>query len=192
MVKQDFQIRSGEILYDSEVRVDRLLTLADFLEKGELGHKRWVMYSYNGYNSWYNSDGWVKKEGRGMIFDPSQVELRDYYDSKGVGTEGNAIGELPFAFPKDWEFKPCRSWHKLLYIPCLKNDLPDIEARVQEEVCSFFGIDLPTYFHLFCEGLQEIEKYGGKELEDDALPKDIAFNIREFVKITLPNVYYEA
>jgi len=62
-----------------KIHKDRLLKLANHLEKGKLGHKefniRYVNFSGNGI-----------------------------YDSNGCGTCGCAIGELPFVFPRRFRF----------------------------------------------------------------------------------------
>lgn len=58
---------------------ERLLQLAEHLEKGQLGHK------YFSFSVW-NSDDW-----------------EDGADTK-CGTTGCAIGECPFIWPDDWKF----------------------------------------------------------------------------------------
>lgn len=54
----------------------RLLKLANHLEKGKLGHKK---FDFSIYNS-------------------------NDIDQNGCGSSGCAIGECPVAFPKHWEF----------------------------------------------------------------------------------------
>lgn len=58
---------------------DRLLKLAEHLEKGILGHKE---------------------------FDFSTVSFGKLQPTKGCGTNGCAIGELPIVFPEDFYYKP--------------------------------------------------------------------------------------
>lgn len=66
---------------------EKLLKLADHLENGKLGHKK---FDYNFYN--------LNKEG-------------SKFEPYSCGYAGCAIGECPIAFPNDWEFNknndPC-------------------------------------------------------------------------------------
>jgi hypothetical protein len=67
---------------------------------------------------------------------------------------------------------------------------PMLEGRSSEEegptlsVLEFFGLGAPAEFaHLFdMEGLQDTKIYGGRVLTPESTPKDIAFNMMQFVR----------
>ena len=63
---------------------ERLLKLAEHLEKGQLGHE---IFSF----TTFNSDDWQDRAdiNRGIT---------------GCGTSGCAIGECPFVWPEEWSF----------------------------------------------------------------------------------------
>jgi hypothetical protein len=182
---EDYQIAPSGVKKNVTIRVDRLLKLAEHLESGKLGHRRWEMGSYNGYNALHNDDGW-RKDSRGWRVHPELVDIREGYDKDGLGVEGNAIGEFPIVFPEDWHFQYCGHVYKAIYFPSLKGKNEDEYPRVHEDVSEYLGIGYDLIFHLFCVGLQECERYGGKELEDDSTAKDISYNIREFINKIIP------
>ncbi len=126
------------------MKANRLLKLADHLERGKLGHKVFFFGAYN-------AEG-TKAENQPVF-------------KKKCGTLGCAIGECPFAFPRNWKF----------------NDFgyPVISSTADEESSGmqFFGINSRDYAHLFIPGLQY-----DKKLRDTATRKQVAAHIRKFVK----------
>lgn len=97
---------------------ERLLKLAEHLDKGKLGHKR---FDFRVFNS--NVEYKLKKKA-------------PIYSEPGgnvCGTNGCAIGELPFVFPDAVEFSHAGiRFHNRT-----------------EDVCSFFGIDFHEKYFLF-------------------------------------------
>lgn len=68
-----------------------------------------------------------------------------------------------------------KNWNEAMYI--------EIESAGTLRGCiNYFGLDPEELVHLFdLGGFQNIEKYGGKQLNNGSSPKDIAYNIIEFV-----------
>jgi hypothetical protein len=91
-------------------------------------------------------------------------------------TLGCAIGEMPFAFPEDWEYKqffpPMGS-----IIPVLKNSKTDSSFEDSKE---YFNIRENINDHLFCPGLQI--SYLGKFLSSNSSKEDVAENILRYCK----------
>jgi hypothetical protein len=131
---------------------DRLLKLAEHLEKGKLGHKIFAFQVFN-----YSPVG--------------------EFDGKGCGTMGCAIGECPFVFPKYWKFVD--SGVRNERVPILKTAKSNAPFYSVEE---FFGINGREYDHLFAPLMQQPTLFSGKELGYEAAPEEVASNIREFVK----------
>ena len=86
------------------------------------------------------------------------------------GYAGCAMGECPVIF-KQWEFNEVAD-------PVLKG----IDNST-ESVVIFFGLNYNETDHLFYSHSQNIEKYGGRHLEEEATRKQVARNIRAFIKI---------
>ena len=125
----------------------RLLVLADHLESGDLGHDEFDFTTFT---------------NRGQL---------------DCGTAGCAIGECPFEFPDEWEFKSngFRS-----SFPHLINS----EEKVFTDASNFFEISRDAANHLFSPTDQNTYIYGGKKLTFRASAKEVAQNIREYVKRT--------
>jgi len=132
-----------------KIHKDRLLKLANHLKSGKLGHK---VFDFSCVN--FSSDG--------------------IYDSKGCGTCGCAIGELPFVFPRRFMFrKDCG-----VFI---------LEDRIKgtlntDGTLDFFGLCQNEAFHLFFPKYQNIVEYGGKSLNSVATKTQVAKNILAFIK----------
>jgi hypothetical protein len=71
------------------VNKERLLKLAEHLDKGKLGHKR---FDFKTFNNDVAPSHAKKKAGK-------------YIGAHGCGTNGCAIGECPFAFPEHWSIQ---------------------------------------------------------------------------------------
>lgn len=127
-----------------KVYKDRLLKLAEHLEKGKLGHKKFDFAVYN-----------CGEE-----------------DKRGCGTNGCAIGELPILFPRKWKFD-------FFGNPRLKIGSASEMADGKE----FFNLDNDEYNHLFVPQYQTPHLFGGKYLGDNATRKQVAKNIRSFIRV---------
>lgn len=91
---------------------------------------------------------------------------------KNCGTRGCAIGECPAVFPEHWKFADS-------FDPILKNS--ETGSPV-EDAEYFFDIDYNEYSHLFLPTCQHTQKFGGKSTDDTTTRKQVASNIRAFVK----------
>lgn len=135
------------------MNAERLLKLADHLENGKLGHKKFDF-------SAYHAD-----------------EFGHYYkEPENCGHLGCAIGECPVVFPEDWGFGlDCG----LDYVPLLLNG----EGFGDPELSSmnFFGLTWEEHMHLFNPCAQDTDAYGGVDLAGDATKEQVASNIRAFV-----------
>ena len=135
------------------IRYDRLNKLATHLERGKLGHKKFDFSVYHQPNA--------------PSLGPRKPTRREY-----CGTAGCAIGECPIAFPDDWYFNgrgdPVLRYHSTEYI-C-------------DDTSRFFGLNELQRRHLFVPNLQVPQVFGGKILRDRASRKDVAKNIRAFVR----------
>ena len=131
----------------NKIQIKRLRKLYDHLKNGKLGHSE---FNFNFFN-W--SD-----------------DARDY-DEKGCGTMGCAVGELPFVFPRYWEFK----YHN----PYLKGS--DTGLSSLGLASEFFGISYEEATHLFIPDLQQPERYGGVHLDANATRQQVADNILKFL-----------
>ncbi len=138
---------------------DRLLKLAAHLETGKLGHKK---FDFSTYNS-----------------TPGIWELAP----KECGTNGCAIGECPFLFPKHWEIR--------LSAPVLKNFTAVEYLNDSEESGEkFFGLTSNEYTLLFIpqcpfdpEYYEEMDKspWNRGPITSKATAKQVAKSIRNFV-----------
>lgn len=129
----------------------RLLKLADHLEKGKLGHKK---FDFSVVNA-----------------DTAGNELA----KNGCGFAGCAIGECPIAFPREWCFT--KGAALLRGRKAARSGLGNrLQAFSSAE--DFFGLTKVESYHLFSPGRQ----FHGSYLGIDATPKQVARNIRAFVK----------
>ncbi len=135
------------------MRADRLLKLADHLKHGKLGH---AVFDYDVMNMNRNMDG------RAYCLPPPHT----------CGSNGCALGELPFCFPDEWEFDSNG-------IPVLKKNKNQICDWIQ-----FFDISEKDMQFIF---------YPRQNSEDnpDGLPKgatsyDVAKRIRAFISKETP------
>lgn len=89
------------------------------------------------------------------------------------GTAGCAIGELPFAFPKDFSLV-----HSLCnYVTMRGTRLFNFDAARR-----FFAITERQSTHLFTPNDQNTKRYGGKHLGIRATASQVAANIEAFVE----------
>lgn len=89
------------------------------------------------------------------------------------GYAGCAIGEMPILFPDEWRFDNDG-------FPVLKGK--DVFEMPIDSGVEFFEISDGEYSHLFVPNNQLPFRYGGDFLSDNATPKQVASNIRAFVK----------
>ncbi len=90
------------------------------------------------------------------------------------GTSGCAMGELPIVFPFHFKFEN-RYIPTVVYIPSPWNFITIGVAR-------FFGINSCQVKHLFYPNSQLTDAFGGARLGEHASAKQVAKNIRAFVK----------
>lgn len=106
-------------------------------------------------------------------------------DLKGnyCGTAGCAVGELPAAFPRQWGFRPQPLFdHIFDGSPTLKIETGE---NTWGDVRKFFGLNFQECQRLFVPNSQSIYGYlfpGLKNLNDQATPRQVAQNIRAFIK----------
>lgn len=130
----------------------RLEKLATHLEKGKLGHSKFNFGMFSFGN---------RKEN-------------------GCGTLGCALGECPVLFPRDWSFV---EW----YADDITGEADFIvlacgEKYTDDSAVAFFGINHSIVHHLFYPTTQKPENYGGRRLSSKATRKQVAANIRAFLK----------
>lgn len=146
---------------------ERLLKIAEHLEKGQLIHKH---FDFNQYNSiQYNN------------------RFSQEYNEKGCGTLGCAIGEFPAIFPNDWEFRPYNNFE---FLPRII-DTSDINFRLLtlptfQEAQSYLDISEREAEILFTPQEKHIE-IGNEVLaglwEGTITKEQVAGHIREFVRL---------
>jgi hypothetical protein len=152
------------------IRIGRLLKLAKHLETTrKLIHKN---FSFSIFNS---ADSAPALTG---MFDATKARRSKKY---GCGTSGCAIGECPAVFP-EWSFQEFGTY----ILPVLDGMTPS-DITEPFKVCSasavrFFGLTKKESNHLFYPYRQDIVRYSGRSLEGDATAKDVASNIRAFVR----------
>lgn len=135
----------------------RLLKLADHLEGGKLGHKKF-------YFGMWNTD-----------------EELTQLATNGCGYAGCAIGECPAAFKRSWKWKSGAPVLIGLRLP--RDQQFDSFASAQK----FFGLSMMEANHLFIPMRQFTNTLGGRELSRTATKTQVARNIRTFVKIKSKN-----
>jgi hypothetical protein len=155
---------------------DRLLKLAEHLERGKKLHKKFDFayltaspnpnYSSEAWNAWYNT---VDELGnRDYAKEPQQFfTLKPYH----CGTAGCALGEMPVVSRK-WNFSKDSEPH-----------LKGSRRGAFDSAESWFGITEDESSHLFEPDNQNPELFGGCRVGEKATAKQIAKNIRAFVRI---------
>jgi len=99
-------------------------------------------------------------------------------DGNYCGTAGCAVAEFPALWPKEWSWEQD---NRFLYDVLHKSQ--DINDDTDNAVIAkFFSITGEQAYHLFIPGQQDMVKLGGKWLEDDATPEQVADNIDAFIK----------
>lgn len=91
------------------------------------------------------------------------------------GTAGCLAGELPGLDP-DFYFVETFQSHRLRH----KNIDHKLSTFVLEE---YFDLGEEATAHIFVSGYQDTEKYGGKDLTDDATLEDVQENLRIFLEL---------
>jgi hypothetical protein len=148
------------------IHVRRLRKIIKHLRQGKLGHKT---FDFSLINSTPLS---LVMEG-----EPN-------YDDRGCGTNGCAIGELPFIFPRDWTYRrgPTGFWSA----PVRTGDqhrLP-FRPRLDESIARFLGITEYQVGTLFYPaGYRSADYECGIEcqLPETATRKQVARNIEKFL-----------
>ncbi len=142
------------------IKYNRLLKLAKHLESGKLGHKK---------------------------FDFSMVSggAKKPYT---CGTSGCALGECPIVFPRDWKFGllDVTGWMDETFVSLkdTKYDSGDFVNDIAiKDAKKFFGLTHKQALHLFYPSSQNPSLYGGDYIDETATRKQVASNIREFVKV---------
>jgi hypothetical protein len=83
-----------------------------------------------------------------------------------------AMFELPHIFPKDWaynnKFEPI--WKKRK------------KSDPFSSVTAWFGISELQMEHLFFQGMQLCERFGGRAITEKSTKYDLAFNVLELIK----------
>jgi hypothetical protein len=82
-----------------------------------------------------------------------------------------AMFELPHIFPQDWvynnKFEPVWKKHK-------KSD-PFLSVR------AWFGISDHQMEHLFFQGMQQCERFGGRTINEKSTKHDLAYNVIDLI-----------
>lgn len=149
----------------SDIRFDRLLKLAEWLEQPQekLGHDRFF------FGHWHIAPGDIDNELR------EEIELPENF----CGSLGCAIGEAPFAHPEDWELSGAFIYG---FFPKLRFE-EGIDPEKQAGM--YYGLDVDQTQHLFIPSVDEDtyqvpELFGGQVLEQLATKSQVAANIRAF------------
>ncbi|OFY87050.1 MAG: hypothetical protein A3F72_17760 [Bacteroidetes bacterium RIFCSPLOWO2_12_FULL_35_15] len=89
------------------------------------------------------------------------------------------VYELPHIFPEDWIET---SESEIIWVL-------DEEKGFKTSIEKFFGLSEEAFLHLLMPGRQNIERFGGKILNNNSTHLDIAMNILEFVyKMNIRNL----
>lgn len=137
---------------------ERLLKLADHLEKGKLFHD---MFNFGLYSTAHETNPIIPAAVGGVTT---------------CGTMGCALGECPTVFPDDWVL--VRGYPNLI-----SEVLEGYAAAPRSSAAQFFDIDQEEVDHLFYPTMQQCGKYGGKKLCMYASKEEVAANIRAFVEV---------
>ncbi len=89
-------------------------------------------------------------------------------------TAGCALGECPYVFPDHWQFD--NACHPVLKGSSKNSPFLDADK--------FFDLKGSSWCHLFSPDGQNTKIFGGKVLNRDATPQEVAHNIREYVRIS--------
>lgn len=98
---------------------------------------------------------------------------------KFCGSAGCAIGECPAVFPNDWGFIEGRGYDFDNVVPGLRDS---DNTMVLDDARKFFGLNKGEVMHLFLPDFQNPAKFGGRILDENASPRQVARNIRTFVR----------
>lgn len=120
------------------VRVDRLKAIAEHLESGQLIHKTFNDKVTNGV-------------------EPDEGGCRFYYE-KRLGPVGDATGEFPFLFPKDWKFG---DW-----------SIVRVSGSGKENAAAYLGLSTTEFLKLFQATRPSSTRY------------DVAKRVRDFITST--------
>lgn len=138
----------------------RLTALAEHLESGKLGHKKFDFALINGDP--LTSSSW---------WEPPNL------DQNGCGTNGCALGELPFVFPRHFKFSDQGDLLRKTRDSGLQSAVYDLAADffgfTEEDTDCFHALFIPDCF---------IPWSPGKTLTEKATRKQVARNIRRFLK----------
>jgi hypothetical protein len=144
-----------------KIRYDRLLKLATHLSRGKLLHAN---FDFDALNDTCDGVKNVTVKCDGKTFTVPHC-----------GTAGCAVGECPGVFPRSWQFDSA------YYSPCLISS-ERIMPSWEDDAKKFFGITYAELTHLFVSRMQKTDRFGGKLLSGHATAKEVAANIRAFVK----------
>jgi hypothetical protein len=153
------------------MNTERLLKLADYLEAGQLLHKKFDFTVVNGPGHYHES---------GNVFD---------FDEHGCGTAGCAIGELVGLFPDSWAFFKDETTEFTRYSPALKKfgfggqEFLSSYYCINLHVAEFFDITVDLVEHFFYPGKKGIIFFEDRDfftpLTAEATPQEVASNIRK-------------
>lgn len=105
-----------------------------------------------------------------------RFDFSTIHDERDCGTVGCALGECPYAFPRQWEWYKEPFWGDF---PTLKTIAPSL----RESTLTFFGVSQEEVDHLFYPEKQNPEMFGGKILGNKATRHQVASNIYAFLKV---------
>ena len=137
---------------------ERLLKLADHLEKGKLFHD---MFNFGLYSTAHETNPII----------PAAVG-----GGTTCGTMGCALGECPTVFPDEWVL--IRGYPNIV-----AEVVEGYAGAPRNSAAKFFDIDPRAVDHLFYPDHQNIIRYGGKDLNSTATKEEVAANIRAFVEV---------
>lgn len=157
------------------MKVRRLQKLAKFLEE----------HDFNDPDAGFDFGTWVKGES----------------SKHPCGTTACAIGWMPVVDPENWKYIKSKKDEDMHHwaLPVLKGIVdfkykPDNICRISftcphinVSAYQYFGIDEVEFSHLFKPNAQKPMMYGGTYLGVGAGPKQVARNIRDFIKMKRKN-----
>lgn len=116
------------------------------------------------YGELYNVPYKIKKKPIFTISKDGSFEYREPYFEY-------VVAELPHIFPEDWIEN---SEYGIIWVL-------DEEKNFRSSLEKFFGLNEQAILHLLMPGRQNIERFGGKILNNNSTHLDIAMNILELV-----------
>lgn len=140
------------------MHVDRLLKLAEHLESGKLGHKKFA------FDRW-NAD----KNGQPIHTAPERMR-----NKQTCGFMGCAIGECPIVWRKAWHFSS--AFYSLLLNPKLRNETSNDPLG---SACAWFDIGIAEANALFVAANER--PWAKLMLTKKATAKQVAKGIRQFI-----------